>query len=145
MFNYSCLHFLLNLTLTLKSPLKGKRFETIDESQENTVGQVMVTGRTAQGPKVPTLKGTEVSLSYAQCFLHLACSSINVSFSYYMAGYLLDRPHSFYQVKKLKGKKYGSYVNNLRNIMLPWLVWLIRLEYQGMCLSWAFDPQSRSL
>ena len=30
----------------LKSPLKGKRFQTIDEIQENTMGQLMVTGRT---------------------------------------------------------------------------------------------------
>ena len=50
-------------------------------------GQLMVIGRTVWGPKVPTLKGTEVSLSYVQCFLYL------VSFSYYIAGYLLDRLH----------------------------------------------------
>ena len=37
-----------------------------------------------------TLKGTEVSLSYGQCFLYLVSFSINVSvFSYHMAGYLL--------------------------------------------------------
>ena len=34
-------------------------------------------GRTDWGPKVPTLKGTEASLSYVQCFLYLV-SSINV-------------------------------------------------------------------
>ena len=34
-------------------------------------GQLMVIGRTVWGPKVPTLKGTEVSLSYVQCFLYL--------------------------------------------------------------------------
>ena len=28
---------------------------------------------------MPTLKGTEVSLSYVQCFLYLASSSINIS------------------------------------------------------------------
>ena len=51
-------------------------------------------GRTVWGPKVPTLKGTETSLSYVQCFLYLISSSVNVSvfFLYYMAGYLLDRP-----------------------------------------------------
>ena len=48
----------------LKSPLKGKRFQTIDEIQENKMGQLMVIGRTVWGPKVPTLKGAEVSLSY---------------------------------------------------------------------------------
>ena len=41
---------------------------------------------------MPTLKGTEVSLSYVECFLYLVSSSINVSiFSYYVAGYFLDR------------------------------------------------------
>ena len=48
----------------LKSPLKGKRFQTIDETQENRTGQLMAIGRTMWGPKVPTLKGTEASLYY---------------------------------------------------------------------------------
>ena len=30
----------------LKSPLKGKRFQTIDEIQENIMGQLMAIGRT---------------------------------------------------------------------------------------------------
>ena len=55
----------------LKSSLKGKRFQTIDEIKENTKGELMETGKTVWGPKVPTLKGTEVSLSYVQCFLYL--------------------------------------------------------------------------
>ena len=55
----------------LKAPLKEKRFKTIDEIQENTTGQLMVIGRTVWGPKVPTLKRTETSLSYVQCFLYL--------------------------------------------------------------------------
>ena len=55
----------------LKSPLKGKRFQTIKEIQENTMGQLMVIERTVWGTKVPTLKGTEESLSYGQCFLYL--------------------------------------------------------------------------
>ena len=63
----------------LKSPLKGKRFQTIDEIQENTTGQLMAIGRTVWGPKVTTLKGTEASLSYVQCFLYLVSSAINVS------------------------------------------------------------------
>ena len=37
----------------LKSPLNGERFQTGDEIQENTKGQLMVTGRTVRGPKVP--------------------------------------------------------------------------------------------
>ena len=41
-----------------------------------------------------SLKGTEGSLSYVPCFLYLVSSSINVSiFSYYVAAFLLDRPH----------------------------------------------------
>ena len=63
----------------LKSPLKEKRFHTIDEIQENMMGQLMTIGRTLWGSKVPTLKGTEASLSYVQCFLYLVSSSINVS------------------------------------------------------------------
>ena len=55
----------------LKSPLKGKRFQTIDEIQENTMGQLMVIGRTVWGPNVNTWKGTEATLSYVQCFLYL--------------------------------------------------------------------------
>ena len=43
------------------------------------MGQLMAIGRTVGGPKVPSLKGTEGSLSYVQCFLNLVCSSINVS------------------------------------------------------------------
>ena len=61
----------------LKSPLTGKRFQTIDEIQENMMGQLMAAGRTAWGPKVCTLKGTEVSLSCVQCYL--VSSSINIS------------------------------------------------------------------
>ena len=63
----------------LKLPLKGKRFQTVNEIQENVVGQLMAVGKTVWGPKVPTLKNTEASLSYVQCFLYLVSSSINVS------------------------------------------------------------------
>ena len=34
------------LSQKLKSPLRGKRFQTMDEIQENTVGQLMTTERT---------------------------------------------------------------------------------------------------
>ena len=63
----------------LKSPLKGKRVQTVDETQENTTGQLMAIARTVWGPKVTTLKGTKASLSYVQCFLYLVSSSIKVS------------------------------------------------------------------
>ena len=51
----------------LKSPLKGKRLQNFSEIQENTTGQLMVIARQVWGPKVPTLKGTEASLSYVRC------------------------------------------------------------------------------
>ena len=63
----------------LKTPLKGKRFQTVSDSQQNMTGQLMATARTVWGPKVPALKGTEVSLSCVQCFLYLVSSLINVS------------------------------------------------------------------
>ena len=63
----------------LKSPLKGKRFQTISEIQGNMTGQLMAVGRTVWGPKVLTLKGTEASLSYVHCFLSFVSSAINIS------------------------------------------------------------------
>ena len=39
-----------------KSPLKVKRFQTINEILENMMGQLMAIGRTVWGPRVPTLK-----------------------------------------------------------------------------------------
>ena len=50
----------------LKSPLKGKRFQTVDEIQENTTGQLMVIGRTVGDPKMPTLKGTVYADTFCQ-------------------------------------------------------------------------------
>ena len=70
----------------LKSPLKEKRFQTIDEIQENTMGLLMVTERTVWGPVVPTLKGTEASLSCVQCFKSCVFFNKYLYFSYYMAG-----------------------------------------------------------
>ena len=62
--------------LKLKSPLKGRRFLTVNEIQENMMRQLMVIGRTVWGPKVPSLKGTEVPLCYV---VFLESSLINVS------------------------------------------------------------------
>ena len=52
---------------------------------------------------MPTLKGTEALLSYIQCFLYLISSSITLSFSEYMAGYLLERPY-VYMERERKGE-----------------------------------------
>ena len=76
------------LFLKLKSSFKGKKFETVSEIQDLMV-QLMATGRTVSGPRVPTLKGSEVSLSYVQCFLYLVFSSINVSIFHFTFHYLL--------------------------------------------------------
>ena len=62
-------------------------------SKENTMGQLMAIERTVWGPKVPTLKGTEASLSYVQCCSYLLSSSVNVYFSYCVAWYFQDTPH----------------------------------------------------
>ena len=62
-----------------KSPLKGKRLQTINEIQENITGHLMAIERTVWGLKVPALKGTEASLFNVQCFLYIVSSSINVS------------------------------------------------------------------
>ena len=61
------------------SPLKGKRFQMVSAIQEDMTGQLMAIGRSMWGPKVPSLKGSEVLLSYVQFFLCLMSSSINVS------------------------------------------------------------------
>ena len=57
----------------LKSPLKGKRFQSVDEIQENMTGQLMVTGRTVWGPKVSLWRG-----------LRHHCPVYNVSFILYL-------------------------------------------------------------
>ena len=57
----------------LKSPLKGNRFQTIDEIQETTMGQLIVIGRTMWVPKVPTLKGPRrhCPMYNVSCILYL--------------------------------------------------------------------------
>ena len=56
-----------------------ERFQTINEIQENMMGGLILIGRTVWGPKVPTSKGTEVSLICVPSFLYLVSSSINDS------------------------------------------------------------------
>ena len=92
----------------LKSLLKGKRFQTIDEIQKNTLGQLMT---------IPTKDFAECFEQWKRCWENcvrsqdaffegdwgviVLCTMFLVSyiffskclyFSYYMAGYLLDRP-----------------------------------------------------
>ena len=63
-----------------KTKITFEREEISDPNkiQENMMGQLITTGRTVRDPEVPTLKGTEASLSYVQCFLYHLSSSINV-------------------------------------------------------------------
>ena len=57
----------------LKSPLKGKRFQIIDEIQENKQGSWWWLEELCEVPRCLP------SLSYVQCFLCLVSSSINLS------------------------------------------------------------------
>ena len=80
----------------LKSPFKGKRFQTVDEIQENTTGQLMVIGRTVWGtpnPKSACFEGDWGITILCTVFL-VSCIFFSecLYFSSYMAGYLLDRP-----------------------------------------------------
>ena len=72
------------LFLKLKSPLKGMRFQTVNEIQENTMRQLMAIGRRVWGPKVLTFRGTEVSLSYYNVFVSCIFFNKCLYFSYYI-------------------------------------------------------------
>ena len=71
----------LKLLAFPKTKITFQREEISDHQWDSRKyeGQLMTIGRTVWGPKVPTLKGTEVSLSCVQCFLYIVLSSINVS------------------------------------------------------------------
>ena len=56
--------------------------QTISEIHNNMTRQLLATWGTVWGPKMPTFKRTEASLSSVQCFLYLVSSSINVSISH---------------------------------------------------------------
>ena len=117
-----------------KSPLKGKTFQTISEIQKNMTGQLMAIGRTVWGPKLPTLKGTEVSLSYIQCFLYLVFPSINVSIFHitwldtFWTDYIYVFPTWYYKtyssvsfyLSKIKLISFSQVEKNV--VKMPWLV-----------------------
>ena len=79
-----------NIQMTQKATAMG-HWWLAASSRQRMAAQLMVIGRTVWGPKMPTLKEMEASLSCVQCVLYLVSSSINVYFSHYMHGYLLDR------------------------------------------------------
>ena len=105
------------LFLKLKPPLKGKRFQTVNKFQENKTGQLMTIRRTVWGPKGPTLKGTEVSLSYVQCFLYLVTSSINISI-FHITWLVFFSPASEDRELRSRGEK-RDYTHVLMNIWMP--------------------------
>ena len=78
----------------LKSPLKGKIFQTISEIQENTVRQLMAIGRTVWSPKVLTVKGTEASLSYVQLSL-VSCIFFNKCLFFIVHGWVPSGQSSY--------------------------------------------------
>ena len=77
----------------LKSPLKGKRFQTLNEIQENITGQLMAIGRTLWHPKVPTLKRDWDVIVLCTMFL-VSCIFFSkcLYFAYYISGDFLHRP-----------------------------------------------------
>ena len=84
----------------LKSPLKRKRFQTINEIQENMTRQLMAIGRTVWGPTLchgTYFKGDWGIIVLCTMFL-VSCifSNKHLYFSYYVSWKrhdLLDRPH----------------------------------------------------
>ena len=78
----------------LKLPLKGKRFQTVNEIQENMAGQLTVTGGTVVRSQGAYFEGDWGIIVLCTMF-PVSCIFSNkcLYFSYYMAGYLLDRTH----------------------------------------------------
>ena len=81
----------------LKPPLKRKRFQTIDEIQENTMGQLMASywENCVRSPGASFEGGWGIIVLCTT--LLISCIFFNkcLYFSYYMAGYLLDRSYTF--------------------------------------------------
>ena len=86
----------------LKSPLKGKRFQTINEIQENTMGQLMAIPtkdfancfeqcwERSQGAYFKGDGG--IIVLYTMFLVYCIFFNKGLYFSQYMAGHLLDRP-----------------------------------------------------
>ena len=70
----------------LKSLLKRKKFQAVDEIQENMAEQLMAIGRTVWGDCGVVVLS---SVFLVSCIFFNKC----LYFSYYMTGYFLDRPH----------------------------------------------------
>ena len=75
----------------LKSPLKGMRFQTVNEIQENTTGQLMGIGELCEVPKCLLWRGLRhhCPMYNVSCVLYLQYMSL---FFIVKAGYFLDWP-----------------------------------------------------
>ena len=127
----------------LKSPLKGKRFQTTDEIQKNTTGQLMVSGRAVWGPKVPTLKGRGLRhhchMYSVSCILSLLqyMSLFFISHGWIISGQtlcinlsccLLDKS-SYISNRKLKLKIFKIYLTIIFFKLGSFLVFYVLNEY----------------
>ena len=109
----------------LKSPLKGKRFQTIDETQEK-MGQLMA---------IPTKDFAESfeqwkrlwencvrsQVVFVLCAMFLVpCIFFNkcLYFSYHMARYYLDRPHILFWALTSEDKVEATYIFSMNSLSL---------------------------
>ena len=77
-----------------KVTLKRKRFQTIDEIQENRMGSWWQLGELCEVPRCLLRRG----LRHHCPVYNVSCSFLSkcLYFSCYMAGYFMDRPYVFY-------------------------------------------------
>ena len=80
----------------LKSPLKGKRFQIINEIQEKTKEHLMETGSTAYFER-----DWGIIVVYTMFLVSLIFFNKRPYFSCCVAGYFLDRPHTTHQINKI--------------------------------------------
>ena len=75
----------------LKSPLKGKRLQTIDVIQENKTGQLIAIRELCEVPRCLLWRALR---HHCPMYIVVSCIFFNkcLYFSYYLGGYLLDRP-----------------------------------------------------
>ena len=102
----------------------------VNESQEDTTGQLMVTGRTVWGPKVPMLKGTEVSSSYVQCFLYLV--SFKMPLFFIAHGWILYGQTLYMEFNDLQIEKWSCWQTGITFWFGVYLV----ITLSSLALNW---------
>ena len=122
----------------LKSPLKGKRFQTVSEIQENTTGQLMASVR-SPGSYFERDWGVTVlcTVFLIFCIFFRTC----LYFSWYMPGCLLDRPPVLFYDLLLSWWQVSHLIKHLRwipflteNYSIVWIDHLISFS------CWTFKP-----